>query len=223
MIEERIDNGTIPTKLYQPDGASALLLLGHGRGGSKDVEPYVGLCRRYAEATGLAVVCIDAIAHGERGSEDPREQTRVTGAADAAERMVADWTTTVDALSSIGPAVAFAGFSMVMLFGAPTVAAMPSIKAAVFGVGGIPRGGPGFDNTALGDRLLGIARTLEHPQVLMMNMTEDELFDPVDSMRFFAAIPGRKKRMMFWEGGHHGLPAESIRQSVAFLQKYATT
>lgn len=35
-----------------------------------------------------------------------------------------------------------------------------------------------------------------------------------------AAIPGHKKRLMFWEGGHVGLPAESIRQSVEFVNKY---
>ena len=44
----------------------ALLLLGHGGGHSKDAERFVNLSRQYAEMTGLAVVCIDAVDHGER-------------------------------------------------------------------------------------------------------------------------------------------------------------
>lgn len=222
MREERIDTDGIPGKLYDPGDARGLMLLGLGGGSSKDTEPFLGLGRQYAEQTGLAVVCIDAIAHGERKSEDPREQQRLMGSADGAERMVADWTATVAALSSIGPAVAYAGFSMGMLFGVPTVAALPSIKAAVFGVGGIPVGRDGFDDTALGERLRGVASRLEHPQVLMLNMTQDEIF-PVDGTHaIFNAIPGRKKRLMFWEGSHTGIPSEAIRHSIAFVNKYTT-
>jgi dienelactone hydrolase len=127
--------------------------------------------------------------------------------------MVADWQTTADSLAAIGPAVAYVGFSMGMIFGAPTVAAMPSIKAAVFGVGGIPNGMPA-------DHLLGIAARLEHPQVLMLNMTLDDLFSTEGTHAFFDAIPGRKKRLMFWEGAHSALPSEAVRHSVAFVNRY---
>ncbi len=60
----------------------------------------------------------------------------------------------------------------------------------------------------------------DHPQVLMPNMTQDTIFPPDGTLAFFAAIPGHKKRLMFWEGGHVGLPAESIRQSIEFLKRY---
>lgn len=60
MREERIETDGIPAKLYDPGDARGLLLLGHGGGGSKDDERFVGLGRQYAETTGLAVVCIDA-------------------------------------------------------------------------------------------------------------------------------------------------------------------
>lgn len=220
MREERIENDGIPAKLYDPGDARGLLLLGHGGGASKDQERFVQLGRDYAEGTGLAVVCIDAVKHGERRPEsvDPMGVARFIE--ESEEQMVADWQKTVEALSSIGPAVAYSGFSMGMMFGVPTVAAMPSIKAAVFGVGGLPVSPVGYDNAALSARLLELASTLEHPQVLMLNMTQDEIFPVEGTHAFFDAIPGRKKRLIFWEGNHIGVPAEAIRHSVAFVNKY---
>ena len=219
MREERIETNGIPGKLYDPGDAKGLLLLGHGGGGSKDDERFVALGRQFAEETGLAVVCIDGPAHGERApkSGDVHDDERAIRRTifQGGPGMVADWQATVDALP-YGPAVAYVGYSMGMMFGAPTVAAMPSIKAAVFGVGGIPS--EARDKAAW----LAVARQLEHPQVLMLNMTQDTLFTPATSLEWFAAIPGRKKRIMFWEGGHVGLPAESTRQAVAFINRYAT-
>ena len=220
MREEKIETIGIPGKLYDPGDAKGLLLLGHGGGGSKDDERFVALGRQYAEETGLAVVCIDGPAHGERApkSGDTHEDERTIRRAifQAGPQMVADWQTTVDALSSIGPAIAYVGFSMGMMFGAPTVAAMPSIKAAVFGVGGVPV--EARDKA----KWLAVAAKLEHPQILMLNMTQDAIFPTDGVLEFFGAIPGHKKRLMFWEGGHVGLPAESIRQSVAFLKRYTS-
>ena len=220
MREERIETSGIPGRLYEPDGATGLLLLGHGGGGSKDDDRFVELGRQYADQTGLAVVCIDGPAHGERapasGDTHDDERTIRRVIFQGGPQMVNDWQATVAALSSIGPAVAYVGFSMGMMFGAPTVAAMPSIRAAVFGVGGIPV--EARDKAAW----LGVAARLEHPQILMLNMTQDTIFPTDGVLEFFAAIPGHKKRLMFWEGGHVGLPAESIRQSVQFLNRYAS-
>src|SRR3954467_14583558 len=64
--EERLELGAVPAKLYTTADAQALLLLGHGGGQSKDAPRFVELARRYVEQTGLAVVCIDAVDHGER-------------------------------------------------------------------------------------------------------------------------------------------------------------
>jgi hypothetical protein len=133
--------------------------------------------------------------------------------------MVADWQRTAEDLSSIGPAVAYVGFSMGMIFGAPTVASMASIKAAGFGVGGIPTGA-GIDDPPLSSDAAGRSVKLEHPQVLMLNMTQDEVFLTEDAHVFFDAIPGRRKRLMFWEGGHDDWPAEAIRNSVAFINEH---
>jgi pimeloyl-ACP methyl ester carboxylesterase len=206
--EERIEPAGIPTKLYDPGDARGLLLFGHGGGGSKDVEPFVSLCRELADGTGLRVACIDAVLHGERATgEDVRKSM---GSEKHAAQMIADWRAVADEL---GGAVAYVGYSMGMLYGAPTVAAMPEIKAAVFGVGGIPA-------DVFRDRLLGVAAKLEHPQVLMINMTQDETFPVAGTHEFFDAIPGHKKRLMFWEGNHVGLPKESTRHAIAFVNRY---
>ena len=209
MQETRIEPAGIPAKLYDPGSARGLLLLGHGGGGSKDAENFVTLGRQLAEGTGLRVVCIDAVNHGERKVTDVSLEN--IGTAESAAQMVADWRAVADELG--GDAVAYVGYSMGMLYGAPTVAAMPEIKAAVFGVGGIP-------HPAMRERLLGVAAQLAHPQVLMLNMTQDETFPVAGVHELFDAIPGRKKRLMFWEGNHVGLPAESTRHAIAFLNRY---
>ena len=139
MREDRLSIGDIPARLYTPRGASGLLLLGHGGGQSKDAERFVLLSRFYAEQTGLSVVCMDAVDHGERRPAGP-----VGGLPDGwhsrtSPQMVEDWNAVVDNLSSAGPAVAYVGFSMGSVFGIPVVAAIPTIaSAAVFVVGAHP-------------------------------------------------------------------------------------
>lgn len=89
----------------------------------------------------------------------------------------------------------------------------------MFGVGGIPTG-TGIEDPGLRAILLDVASKLERPQVLMLNMTQDKVFPTEGTHAFFDAIPGRKKRLMFWEGDHDSWPAEAIRHSVAFVNKY---
>ena len=218
MRESRIETEGIPGRLYEPDGARGLLLLGHGGGGSKDEERFVGLARQYAEGTGLATVCIDIVGHGERQSSPmpaPAPDRIMPWIMEKVDQTVSDWKATVAALSHIGPPVAYAGFSMGMLLGGPVVVSMPEIKVVVFGVGGVP--------AALGDGsvVLDYAKQLGERQVLMLNMTQDPLFPPSGALEYFAAIPGRRKRMMFWEGGHTELPSEAIRHSITVVNRHA--
>ena len=91
MREERIENDGVPARLYEPDGARGLLLFGHGGGGSKDDERFVTLCRQYAEETGLAVVCIDAVNHGERKPKDAPPDAPPQWHENTADQMIADW------------------------------------------------------------------------------------------------------------------------------------
>ena len=219
MREERIDLGGIPAKLYQPSGAEAVLLLGHGGGHSKDSPRFERLARRYAEETGLAVVCMDAVDHGER-------QPTVSGGAvpagwhsRASDRMVEDWRATAAALEAVGPATAYVGFSMGAIFGFPTVAAMPAIEAAVFVVGGIPSGG-GIDDPRLGPIILDAAATLDCCHVLMLNKTDDEIFAAADVHATFDAIPGANKELVFWPGDHNDWPSDLITASISFLHEH---
>jgi pimeloyl-ACP methyl ester carboxylesterase len=198
VLEERIENDSIPAKLYRPTDAQGILLLGHGGAKSKDSERFVGLSRLYAEGTGLAVVCIDAVDHGERISLGAGAGLPVEWHSRSVANMVSDWDKTARALSWIGPEVAYVGFSMGAIFGVPTVAALASIKAAVFVVGGVPAGG-GIEDPPLRPLLLKAASKLGRSQVLMVNTTQDEIF-PVEGVHeLFDAIPGSNKRLMFWK------------------------
>ncbi len=216
MREERIEIDGIPAKLYATAAADALLLVGHGGGHSKDGRRFVDLSRHYAEQTGLAVVCIDAVDHGERKPPTSGPGIAREWHSKTINQMADDWLRTAEALSSIGPAVACVGFSMGAIFGLPTVAAMPSMKAAVFVVGGIPTGG-GIDDVPLGPVLLSAASHLEHVPVLMLNKTDDEYFSTEGTQSVFEAIPGNRKRLMFWEGNHDDWPTELIDESVTFI------
>jgi dienelactone hydrolase len=251
LEERRIEadgpKGKVPGRLYLPDRepGAGLLLLGHGGAGSKDAERFVALSRRYAEGTGLAVLCIDGPAHGERAprtgsrEEDFRAVRRTLASRASTEQMVADWQAAaaeVERRAGTGPALAYAGFSMGTLFGVPTVAAMRSVRAAVFGVGGVARPG-GLADLIRGiageraaritaeematdermDAVLEAAPRLDHCEVLMLNTTRDEVFPPEGALRLFEAIPGRRKRIAFWDGRHVELPAEAIDLSIAFV------
>ena len=137
----------------------------------------------------------------------------------AAHQMVADWTSTAASLSSIGPPLAYVGFSMGAVFGALTVAAIDSIKAAVFVAGGIPTGG-GVNDPPLRALLLQAAAGLEGRHLLMINMSKDDVFATEDTHAFFDAVPGRDKRLMFWEGRHDEWPAEAIGFSIDFINQH---
>lgn len=218
MKEERIEPNGVPARIYQPPGAVGLLLFGHGGGHSKDSPRFVRLARRYATGTGLAVVCIDAVDHGERNPNNASPGIPSGWHSSAVGRMVRDWQGTAQALSSIGPAVAYVGFSMGAIFGVPTGAAMPGVKAVVLGVGGIPSG-PWLDDPALPALVLEAASGLGGREVLMLNKTDDEFFPAQSAHALFDAIPGTSKRLMFWPGPHDDWPDEAVELSIAFINR----
>ncbi|MEZ5382420.1 MAG: alpha/beta fold hydrolase [Microthrixaceae bacterium] len=194
-----------------------MLLLGHGGGYDKDGSRFVRLCRRYAKASGLAVVCIDAVAHGVRKAESsipgppPRQWHSSTSS-----QMVRDWQKTAQTLEEIGPPVAYVGFSMGALFGFPTVAAMPSIRAAVFVVSGYPDGG-GIDDEPLNDLLTDSATRLQHASVLMLNTTNDHIFPVAGVHQLFNTTRAADKQLSFWEGEHDDWSDELIANSESFI------
>lgn len=216
MGEYRIDADGIPAKVYDPGGGAGLLLLGHGGGRSKDSARFVELARHYADRTRLAVVCMDAVDHGERAPRDATPGLPPLWHSGAVEQMVSDWQACVGAMAHLGPPLAYVGFSMGSIFGVPVVAAMPSIEAAVFVVGGVPSGGE-FQDPPLGPLILEAASGLVVPDVLMINMTQDETFSVDGAHALFDAFPGGNKRLVFWEGPHDEWPGEAIDLTAEFV------
>lgn len=206
----------IPAKVYDPGNSAGVVLLGHGGGHGKDSERFVRLCRHYADATGGAVLCIDAVDHGERKPPSASPGLPPRWHSSVASQMVDDWRQAVSAISDLGPPLAYVGFSMGAVFGALTVAAMPTLEAAVFVVGGVPSG-PWLDDPKLPSLLLDAASKLTHAEVLMINKTRDEFFPRAGVHEFFDAVPGARKRLMFWEGDHDEWPDEAIAQTTTFL------
>ena len=220
--EQRLLVGKVPTRVFEPEGARALLLLGHGGGHGKDGSRFVRLGRHYAAQTVCSVVCIDAVDHGER---------RLVAAADgvprgwhsrAMPRVVADWQAVVAHLSSVGPPLAYVGFSMGALFGLATVAAMASITAAVLVAGGLPGGG-WTDDAELVPLLTTAATKLGHAHVLMLNKEDDELFPESGARALFEHVVARSKRLAFSPGGHDEWGPEMIDASVRFVREHART
>lgn len=211
--------GDIPTRVYEPGGARGLLLFGHGGGHSKDGARFVRLARRYARELQLAVACIDAVDHGERqpavsgNGVPPGWHSRTTA------QMVADWQRVVDELSPLAPATAYVGFSMGAIFGAATVAAIPTIHVAVLAAGGIPMG-HWTDDDGLEPLLLRAASGLGHAHVLMLDKHDDELFDAQGVRRLFAAVSARSKTLRFHPGGHDEWGEDLINESLRFLAEH---
>lgn len=217
----RIEAAGVPALVHEPAGARGLLLLGHGGGQGKDAPGFVELAQRYAAGTGLAVACIDAVDHGERrptGEVSP-DLPRAWHST-AIPTMVADWQAVAAALADRhGPPLAYVGFSMGSIFGVPVVAAMPTVAAAVFVVGGLPEG-PWLDDPALEPRLLEAAAGLAHTQLLLVNTTDDELFPVAGAHRLFAAVPGPRKRLLFHPGGHDDWSDELLGGTVDFVTRF---
>jgi pimeloyl-ACP methyl ester carboxylesterase len=219
LVEERIETNGIPARLYLPGRPKGLLLLGHGGGKSKDSERFIELSRLYAESTDLAVVCIDALDHGERKPVGVDDRLPTEWHSRSMRQTVDDWTATASALSWIGPPLAYVGFSMGSIFGIPVVESQTSIKVAVFVVGGVPSGG-WIQDPPLRSLLLSAASRLSRPHVLMVNKTQDELF-PVEGVQdLFTAIPGQDKSLSFWEGTHDDWPPEAIDQTITFINSH---
>lgn len=206
----------IPVRLYDPGSASGLLLLGHGGGHSKDGERFVRLSRLYAHELGLAVACIDAVDHGERRQAQGGDGVPPGWHSHAIPQMVTDWQRVTSELDSLGPAIAYVGFSMGAIFGMATVASIPSISAAVFVAGGIPTGG-WVNDPALEPMLLGAAGQLGGAHVLLLNKDDDDLFGADEVRRLFASVSAKSKSLRFFPGPHDEWQPELIDESLRFL------
>jgi dienelactone hydrolase len=224
VLDERAINvGGVPARVYQPAEARGLLLLGHRGTLSKDDSRCIELARRYAAGTGLAVVCIDAPAHGERSPNtgDPREdfEAVVAMATGPQDVTVPDWQSVCDELRTIGEPLAYVGFSMGAMMGIPVAASLRTIGAAVFWAAGLPPASPANGQPS---SFIDAAARLGHSEVLMVNTTDDAIFPSDAAFDLFRAITARQKRLSFWPGDHDTEPDEALDMSIAFVNRYTS-
>ena len=222
--EYRVETDGVPGRVFEPPAPRGLLLLGHRGTHGKDDAFYVDLGRLLASECGLAVACIDAPCHGERkpNSGDPAADDAAVlhAVVSGADQTAGDWEATAMALSAFGPPIAMMGFSMGALVGLVTAARLPSIRALVLGVAGVPafavqgKRDPGSTTPQL-----RAAAALGDVDVLMLNMTRDEVCPPAGVLELFEAIPGVRKRLTFWEGDHDHVPPELVGYALDSLRR----
>jgi pimeloyl-ACP methyl ester carboxylesterase len=223
MSDYRLEVRGIPARVYESSGANGLLLLGHSGTLSKDEPKFVELGRRYSAEVGLAVVCIDAPAHGERAPRvaDSTERLAAVHAevAGPVQSTVGDWQAVVTALSSIGPPLAYVGFSMGAMKGLSVIEMIPTIRTAVLGGAGL-LACEGAAHRPAGSSVPHLevaARLRPDLNLLMLNVTRDDMFRPQDVVELFSAFQTTDKRIMFWEAGHGDLLEEMVQVSTYFL------
>jgi pimeloyl-ACP methyl ester carboxylesterase len=222
--EYRVDSDGVPARVYEPPASRGLLFLGHRGTHSKDDPFYVDLGRQLASDCNLTVACIDAPCHGERKPDSGDQAADDAAVLDAivsgAEQTAADWIATASTLSAFGPPIAFVGFSMGALTGLVTAGLIPSIRTLVLGVAGVPafavqgKRDPGSTTPQL-----SAAASLGDVDVLMLNMTRDDLCPPSGALELFDAIPGARKRLTFWEGDHDHVPPELVGHLRDFVRQ----
>jgi pimeloyl-ACP methyl ester carboxylesterase len=249
-VQRRIEadgpTGMVPGVLYMPADVTApvpLVMLGHGGGGGKDQPQWQSVGRFIARRVPSAVLCIDGPAHGERAPQhdDMRANFEEIRTAildpDTAENVIDDWRASLAIardVEGVDPTqLAYVGFSMGTMFGIPACAAI-GVRAAVFGVGGVPRektvaeiiqrqepdaarlADDEAKTAARGRLVLDRAAQLVDTEVLQLNMTKDQIFPMEGALQLFDVFPG-PKRFAAWEGGHTELPREAMEYAVSFL------
>ena len=247
--------GTSIVDLWTPPDAVRplpLILLGHGGGyphQGREMPRLQRLAQRLAGGAGAAVLVIDGPAHGARS---PVADTPIAGHRAARQALLdpelttwftAEWQAAVAAALQVdgidGASLGYIGFSMGTLLGVSVVAALPQVRAAVFGLGGVPRpGGVGDlargmgapeavvaivneedDAEIRGRTLLEDAARIEGREVMLLNTTEDEVFPVEGILRFYAALAS-PARVVLYPGGHLGLPDEAIDVAAWFLRRH---
>ncbi|MCP2244575.1 alpha/beta hydrolase [Lentzea aerocolonigenes] len=218
----------VPGVLWTPSGTDApspLVLGAHGGGQHKRAPRSVDHAARCA-AAGMAVVTLDAPAHGERPrtAEDERAvaeiRARVAAGQDVGElvaeynaslarRAVPEWRSVLDEVLELpeissGGGVGFWGMSMGSAIGIELVAAEPRVLAAVFGLVGRT------------EQLARAAAGVTVPMRFLLQW-DDQLIAREAGLAMFDAFASREKTLHASPGGHGDVPEGEIGSAVAFL------
>jgi dienelactone hydrolase len=218
-------------RLLLPGAASRpapLVLLGHGSGGSKEAA-YLDAVVGPWLARGAAAAAIDFPLHGERASAKltaPLASARgvgsVPGTFDAplvtelAGQAVSDLCRTVATLRG-HPALdadrlVYVGFSMGTVLGAPFCAAEPSVRAAVFAVGGAGSGPAAIDPA----RHVG---AFAPRPILFVNAMRDETV-PRELAEALHSAAREPKKVLWFDCGHDDLPGDALKAMWEFLEPH---
>lgn len=216
----------VPARLVLPPqggGPHPLILLQHGRGGSKSAEYMDHASGPWARG-GAAVLSIDFPLHGERAS--PKLTGKLLGAdlaagagealwTDFARRAVADLQRALDAAQTLEELdverCAYAAFSLGSIVGAGFLGADPRPRAAALALGG-----GGFGPAAL-DPVHHLGRFAPRP-LLFVNATRDETVPRRATEALYAAA-GEPKRIEWFDCTHTTLPGRALKAMWQFLRE----
>jgi dienelactone hydrolase len=209
----------------EDDRPRPVVMLGHGASGSKSQDYIVSLARGLVRHQGLSALAIDGPVHGDRRADGGAVPNlpfadfvqRWSADPDLIDDMVADWSSTLDAVQALPEITAgpcgYWGLSMGTIFGLPVVAAEPRVAVAVLGLMGIA--GP------TKDRFAADAPTVSCP-VLFLVQWHDELFPRERAFALFEALGSTDKRMHVSPGMHAEVPAEEFEASARLLGSHLT-
>jgi dienelactone hydrolase len=223
------DDDIVTAELTVPrDRAWGAAVVAHGVMGSRDA-PYIRGGARYWASHGLAVLAPDAPFHGGRMGEQWLDAT-VMGTPSVFVRAVVDLRRALGALRSselAGYPLGFVGFSLGAMTGVPFLGCEPDVGAAVLMIAGstvvmaedaYPEwAADGLDKTASTDPAT-YGPQVRQASVLMMNATNDEIFNARSAQALFASL-GCDKQIEFFGGSHSDWddPATLYRRMLDFL------
>lgn len=221
----------VPGRLLLPprgEGPFPVILLQHGRSGSKEAE-YIDFAAGPWATRGAAVATIDFPLHGERASAKLSEMliASLQGGSDPSEadamlvreffhQSVVDLRRAVDALEQTPQVdtkrLAYAAFSLGTVIGATFCGLDPRPCAAAFAIGGGGGGPPDLDPA---HTIRGFA---PRPS-LYVNATRDEVFSRESALALFEGS-GEPKEHLWFEGTHTQLPGEALKAMWLFLSRH---
>jgi dienelactone hydrolase len=221
----------VPGRLLLPprgEGPFPVVLLQHGRGGSKQA-PYIEAAAGPWAERGAAVATIDFPLHGERSSAKLSEalvsRLAEAGATRDALRLltreffhqaVIDLRRAVDVLEVLPETdsgrLAYGAFSLGTVVGASFCGVDPRPRAAALAIGGGGSGGPAFDPA------LRIAGFAPRP-ALFLNTTGDEVFSRESARALFDGA-GEPKEQLWFEGAHAELPGAALKAMWSFFDRH---
>ncbi|HXN61503.1 MAG TPA: hypothetical protein VN886_13730 [Acidimicrobiales bacterium] len=239
VIERRIDltvNGEIVPGIHWLPEAIATpyptVLIGHGGTQHKRVPNVLGLARTLVRHGGYGVVALDAPGHGDRMTDEQKEQQdelmarrqgdrlaplserRIRALSGVASQAVAEWKALLDD-SATNPQWAngpfgYWGVSMGTAFGVPLLASEPRIVAGVLGLGALREGS---------DNQREQAAHIEIP-LLFLFQWDDELMTREGGLALWDAFGAEEKTMHINPGPHVGIPLFERDAALAFYKRH---